>query len=385
MSLLSSLKSDVDEAVRQYMICNACRLCDNTCPVWPALSSKPLVSQGEAVLLANLCYDHRDCYYSCPYIEPHPFKVNIPAINRRLRLETYSRLTINLRSGLGKALFAMLFVPVLALWALFLPRIFSAGPINFYDVLPKDLIIASGLTVLVYLIGFVLYMLVRYNATVGNEYRPRLSALPRSITDWLRHMWMESMHYPYEGWSRARLIYHLLIFYGFALDLLATILGAIYEDMLNVPSPFPAANPTVILGLIGGAMLLAGTVMALVARYVSSRAQRFEQVGPVDVALASELLAVAVTGLLVFGFRIEGLAEATYLLLLIHLTFIYILFVTALHSSTLPHMILRPYSLWIYNSVVEPSPTKPKTHALVNLPGHKHVRDTASYYKRARR
>jgi citrate/tricarballylate utilization protein len=385
MSLLKSLAEDREEALRQYLICEGCRLCDNTCPVWPTLSMKPLVSPGEVVLLANLCYDHRDCYYACPYIAPHPFNVDVPQVNRNLRLDVYSALTLRLRETIGKIIFALLFVPIIAMWAIFLPNVFRGGPISFYNLMPKDVILASGFTVLAYLVGFALYIIIKYNSMIGGEYRPKLSALPASIVDWLRHSWFETMHYPGEWWSRTRLVYHLLIFYGFALDLIATILGSVYEDVLGVPSPFPLSNPTVVIGILGGAMLVAGSVIALAARYSSIKVQRFERVGALDVMLAVEVLLVGATGLLTLGYRLAGMAPATYLALLVHLTMIYALFVTALHSTTLPHVILRPYSLWIYNSVVVPSPARPQTHALVNLPGHKRVRKPMEYFRRPRR
>ena len=71
------------------------------------------------------------------------------------------------------------------------------------------------------------------------------------------------MHYPRDYESNARLLYHLLIFYGFALDLLATIIGAIYEDVLLILSPFPITNPAVITGVTGGFMILTGSLFAL--------------------------------------------------------------------------------------------------------------------------
>ena len=357
MSLIAGLiraRELLEEGVRQYTICNACRYCEGYCPVWPILHSKPLVTHGEVILLANLCYDHRDCYYACPYTPPHEFNINIPRLNRDVRLWTYSELTLNMtKTNWGKVVLALLFLPVIAMWALYWHNIFSPGPINFYKLIPKNTIILAGFTTLAYLLGWALWFIIKFNRFIGPEYRPSPSALLPAIKDLLMHRWFGDMHYPRDWYGNTRLIYHILIFYGFAMDLIATILGAIYEDILHVESPFPLINPTVIIGLIGGLMIITGSLIALHARYVSVKAQRFMAVSAIDVALVIELLLVALTGVLVLIFRSIDNAIATYTMLLIHYTLIYALFITSPLTTTMPHIILRPYTYWIYKSIVK--------------------------------
>jgi len=109
------------------------------------------------------------------------------------------------------------------------------------------------------------------------------------------------MHYPRDYESSTKLLYHLLIFYGFAL---ATIIGAIYEDVLHILNPFPITNPAVITGVMGGFMVLTGSLIALYTRYVSVKNQRLIEFSVIDMALVVELLLVALTGLLVLTFRL---------------------------------------------------------------------------------
>ena len=347
-------EEELEEAIRQYTICNACRYCEGYCPVWPTLSSRTFVDREDVTFMANLCLDRRDCYYACPYVPGvHEFAINIPEVNRRLRDETYLELTFNaLRSRIGKAIFALMFIPILALWLIFLPALRIPVSPSFYALVPKDVIIYAGTAALVYLIAIAAHALLSYSRRIGPRYRPRLRALPRTISDILGHSWFSDAHYPGEAEGNVRLIYHPLMFYGFLLDLMSTLTGMVYEDVLGVSSPFPLTNPTVILGLVGGVMLTAGAGLAIYARVVSYRGQRFVSASPFDSALAPILLSVAVTGLSILAARMAAAYYAMYLLLLVHYSLIYTLFVLAPLSTTFLHALIRPYSLWIYNSTV---------------------------------
>ena len=361
VSELIKLKPLLDEAVRQYLICDSCRLCNaDLCPVFGTIEAgpraePPLISTKDVIFYANVCYDHRDCYYACPYVPPHEFNVDIPKLNREIRLNIYSELTFNLLKSIwGRIVLVLLFIPVIVMWVLEAPHVFITYPISFYNVMPKIDIVISGLVVLVYLIVLAIYMILRYNSMIGPVYRPKLSTLFGTIKDILVHNWFPDMHYPSWYWSDTRFIYHILIFYGFTLDLIATIIGAIYEDVLHIPSPFPITNPAVITGAIGGVMIIIGAIIALYARYVSIKEQKFVQVGTIDMIFVITLLLTALTGLLVLSFRLINMIMAMNIMLLVHLTFIYALFVIMPLTSTMPHIVLRAYSLWIYNSIVNP-------------------------------
>jgi len=340
--------SELDEAIRQYTICNACRYCEGYCPVWPTLSSMVDVKENDVVYMANLCLDHRDCYYACPYVpEVHEFKINIPEINKQLRYSTYSKL--NPFAG-RKYVYAALLIPLAIMWLLYFPK--KYGSLSFYNLVPKYTIIISGILVLVYMLAVLGYALVKYRNMIGSMYTPKLNKIFETLLDLLKHSWFSDMHYPSEKESNIRIAYHLLIFYGFLLDFVSTLLGMLYEDILHISSPFPIQNPTVITGLAGGIFLIIGTTIALYARIFSYRKQKFVKGTSIDLYLTLTLMIVAVTGILVLVLRLNGMISSMYLMLLVHYSSIYLLFVLAPLSSTFMHAIIRPYSLWIYNSII---------------------------------
>lgn len=50
--------------------------------------------------------------------------------------------------------------------------------------------------------------------------------------------------------------------------------------------------------------------------------------------------------------RLNEMISLMYIMLLVHYSSIYLLFVLAPVSSTFMHALIRPYSLWIYNSII---------------------------------
>jgi citrate/tricarballylate utilization protein len=391
MSLIPSLvrlKNVLDEAVRQYWICNACRLCNDLCPVFTVMSSKPIIEHRDTVLLANLCYDHRDCYYSCPYVPPHEFSVNIPEINRRVRLETYSNLNFNIiKTMWGKVILAALTIPIILMWIIYGKNIFVGGPISFYRLIPKDVIVIAGTISVLYIIAWAIAILARYDRMLGPGYRPSLSTLPRTLKNIFLHHWFEKIHYPGDEWGNTRYVYHILIFYGLGLDIIATILGFYYEDFLHIMSPFSLANPVVIIGIVGGVMIIIGTVIAFYARYVSAISQRFMPISAIDFAFAIVLFLVALTGVLVLLFRVFYPSEPylTYTILLIHLTLVYYFFILAPFTTTMPHILVRAWSLWIYETIVSRNWKIEPGRMLVNLPKHKHTKNPNKHVPTYRR
>ena len=77
----SSFISNIEESERQYMICNACRHCEGFCPVWDAMERRNFLEAKDIKFFSYLCHDCRDCFYACPYSEPHEFALNIPKMN----------------------------------------------------------------------------------------------------------------------------------------------------------------------------------------------------------------------------------------------------------------------------------------------------------------
>lgn len=339
----------LDEAKRQYDICNACRYCEGYCPVWEAMSLRTIIKRRDVLYFALLCYDHKDCYYACPYISPHYFALNIPSINRQVRLRTYNETIPKPLSQHKTLTLVLLSIPIILSWVYFaLIHSELTYPIDFYRLVPYPILIIAGFMTLVFSISILTYQSVKYISMTFNEglwqfLRRRASALLPTLLDLLAHRWFYPLHIPPDRESRIRFYAHVLIFYGFLLDVVSTVLGAIYQDILGIQPPFPIISPVVITGTVGGVMLIIGATISI--------AKSPSKVGTEEVRLSIMVLLVALTGMLVLTMRFFPLIPPLifYGTLLTHLDLVYILFTYAPLTTTISHVILRPITLLNYN------------------------------------
>src|SRR5690348_14370819 len=72
-------------------VCNACRYCEQFCPVFPAMERRLTFDKGDLAYLANLCHNCGECLYACQYAPPHEFGINVPATLAELRLRFYEQ------------------------------------------------------------------------------------------------------------------------------------------------------------------------------------------------------------------------------------------------------------------------------------------------------
>src|SRR3954471_1075133 len=70
-------------------VCNACRYCEQYCPVFPAMEERLTFGKADLAYLANLCHNCGECLYACQYAPPHEFGINVPSTLARLRLQSY--------------------------------------------------------------------------------------------------------------------------------------------------------------------------------------------------------------------------------------------------------------------------------------------------------
>jgi citrate/tricarballylate utilization protein len=77
------------EGAHVMTVCNACRYCEQYCPVFPAMELRRTFSTADLAYLANLCHNCGECLYACQYAPPHEFGINVPRTLARIRLRSY--------------------------------------------------------------------------------------------------------------------------------------------------------------------------------------------------------------------------------------------------------------------------------------------------------
>src|SRR5687767_11301626 len=70
-------------------VCNACRYCEQFCPVFPAMESRLTFAEPDLAYLANLCHNCGECLYACQYAPPHEFGINVPRAMAEIRARSY--------------------------------------------------------------------------------------------------------------------------------------------------------------------------------------------------------------------------------------------------------------------------------------------------------
>src|SRR6187549_85775 len=74
---------------RTLTVCNACRYCEQYCPVFPAMEQRETFARVDLSYLANLCHNCGECLYACQYAPPHEFGINVPRTLAEIRLASY--------------------------------------------------------------------------------------------------------------------------------------------------------------------------------------------------------------------------------------------------------------------------------------------------------
>ena len=151
-------------------------------------------------------------------------------------------------------------------------------------------------------------------------------------------------NYPDENFSRSRMWYHHLVFYGFLLDFAATSIAAFYDHFLDWQAPYPYFSAPVVLGTVGGVGLLIGTVGLLYLKWKSDRAPADASMLNMDVAFLVLLFLTSFTGLALLAFRETA---AMGMLLVIHLGVVAGLFIT-LPYGKFAHVVYRYAALVRY-------------------------------------
>lgn len=298
------------EAERQLTICNACRYCEGYCAVFPALERRRDLAAGDITHLADLCHDCRACFTACMYAPPHEFAVNPPAILSAVRRQGYDEYLPRLPWPHGRrAAMTAAGLAAAAVLAVLLGGAGGSGQVTGspYRVIGYPaLLLAAGLPA-VWCAAVLARSAARYWRGTGGHGLTSpailLAALRQAAA--LRNLRGGGAGCPYPGAepSAARRWLHGLVAWGFAACLAATVAAAISQDIAGDPPPYPVLSAPVLLGIAGGAGLVAGCTGLIVLRRAAEESLEDQRLARRGYVLLAGLLVLAVTGLLTLVLR----------------------------------------------------------------------------------
>ncbi|MFL1453113.1 tricarballylate utilization 4Fe-4S protein TcuB [Marinobacter sp. GN3S48] len=332
----------LEEARRQFQICNACRYCESYCSVFPALHRQRELEDGELQQLANLCHNCRACHYACQYTAPHEFAINVPAALAEVRQQVWQEnaspkwlARLFHRSGAAIAVITSLAFALL-LW---LAQWQSGGDgAGFYAVLPHNVMVALFLPAFILPLISVAVGLRRYWRSIGGSritFRHLHAAMGAVST--MKNLAAghgDGCNFEDEDrFSHKRRLYHQATMYGFLLCFAATSAGTIMHYALDLPAPYSLFSVPKLLGLSGGILLCIGTLGLAYLKTKADPELSAQHVWGGEMGFILLLFSVSSTGLLLYA-----LANSAWLpeLLALHL------------GTVLAFFVLIPFSKMVH-------------------------------------
>ena len=303
-------------------VCNACRYCEQYCPVFPAMERRMSFGPADLAYLANLCHNCGECLYSCQYAPPHEFGINVPRTLAQIRLQSYEDLCWPRTMGaafrrhglLTSVALAGSFAVVLAA-ALRVANPAAIWPVdgagNFYAVIPHGVMVGVFGSVSAFVIMAMGVGLTRFRRllreTAVAPAPTTWPSLARAVSDalTLRHLHRpdgdcvsaEETRRPWRRW------FHHTTLYGFGLCFASTSVAALYHTVFGWHAPYAYTSLPVVLGTTGGAGLIVGPLgLFVLSRRRDSALGDPEQTGLGDGFIAL-LLITSVTGLALLALR----------------------------------------------------------------------------------
>jgi len=342
-------------------VCNACRYCEQYCPVFPAMESRLTFAAADLTYLANLCHNCGECLYACQYAPPHEFGINVPRAMAEIRAHSYEAYCWpsflssafrhhNLLTGIALAagLIAVMIAAVLIANGGVFPR--PVGPGDFYGVLPHDVMVVLFGAVFVFVVVAIGIGVTRFWRDIrrGEAHRPTAADLSRALGDvlTLRHLHANGADCTSAEEQRAplRRWFHHCTFYGFLLCCASTSVAAIYHSVFEWLAPYPFGSFPVLLGMAGGAGLLIGPAGLLMLRRQRDAALGDPDQRGLDESFTALLFVTSLTGFLLLAFRERAVMSA---FLVVHLGAVLALFVTLPYGKFV-HGIYRTAALIQY-------------------------------------
>jgi citrate/tricarballylate utilization protein len=342
----ADLAALVEHGAHVMTVCNACRYCEQYCPVFPAMERRLQFDAAGLAYLANLCHNCGECLYACQYAPPHEFGINVPLTLTELRLRSYEeycwprglaaafkRQGVLTALGLAAAFVVVLLVSALALSPTGLMTSGDTG--DFYAVIPHSVMVGLFGSTFLFVVVAIALGVIRFHRTVTASLPERVRGVNPPGAIWpalrdaatLRHLHPGSVDCVSAEEARApwRRWYHHLTFYGFMLCFASTTVAAIYHSAFGWLAPYGYSSLPVVLGTLGGLGLLAGTTGLFVLRSERDVALGSELQRGLDQSLLVLLFLTASTGLALLFLRHQPVMG---LLLVLHLGVVLALFVT---------------------------------------------------------
>jgi citrate/tricarballylate utilization protein len=223
---------------------------------------------------------------------------------------------------------------ILAFAVIFSPgQLFQAiaGPGSFYQVIPWAAMVIAAVALSLYGIGIMALGVFRFWRDTEGPLASKLDG-PSFVSATLDVLGLRQMRgggagctYPDGRPSHRRLVSHELVFFGFVLTFLSTVMAAAAQDLLDVLPPYPLWSPIVVAGTIGGLMQIAGCSGLIALKLRASEIPASTTMRQLDFAFLELLLALNVTGLALLVLRDS---PAMGSLLVVHLGTVAGLFIT---------------------------------------------------------
>jgi citrate/tricarballylate utilization protein len=344
-------------------VCNACRYCEQYCPVFPAMEERAGFGPTDLHYLANLCHNCGECLYACQYAPPHEFGINVPRTLAEVRAASYEsyawprQLAWLFRAHsivTAVALAAAFSVVMLGVARLTADSVADRAPGDFYAVIPHGVMVTLfgsvfGFAVLAMVVGVARFVRdARVESLPTTTTGPAAAALWRAVRDGLtlRHLHssgVDCVSSEEERQPSRRWLHHLVLA-GFLLCFASTSVAALYHSVFGWLAPYPYTSLPVVLGFAGGVGLLAGCAGLWV-----ERARRDVELGDpaqngLDRSFLLLLFVTSLTGLVLMALRESA---AMQVLLALHLGAVLALFLTLPYSKFV-HGFYRLAALWVY-------------------------------------
>ncbi|MEM0267776.1 MAG: 4Fe-4S dicluster domain-containing protein [Candidatus Korarchaeum sp.] len=297
------------------------------------------------------CYFCGDCNATCPR-EATPGYIMDSA--RKYQVINYSFLKLGKifyeKLYAAIALMIMTLVGILGIftWSHGLSEL-DLARVNINTFMSSEIIHEIGLWLLAYTVlvslANIITMYSYMRGTLECEKRVKLSTWIKELVDVILKEGLFQLRLRCQKGFSGRYLAHLSIFWGFVLTFAATGVHFIWLTLYpEVPEPPLVTNTARVLGIIGGILLMYGSVYYLLHRIKKDDVYAERTYLP-DWWLLSLILVIGLSGFLIttaIYVNIPLLAYASYG---VHLLTVFYLIISAPFSK-LAHLIYRPLALW---------------------------------------